>query len=384
MAARRVKLASAAGKCPPASRSGVDPRSSRCGASTPGQTMSSSSTSRSSACASNRSPISSRARVLNWGRPGRAPPGRVPWPRPRCRTGKARSICGTTPQTIVTFSARADAAVPISAASSRRHNQGPHAVDPPVHPLWLLDTGPCANKRTCTAARSIRATRFPGSITDHSMRPAPDHPCPPRLRPLPRMGSDRHGAAGRGISRLARAIAAQEELNARPAARRRREPRRKPIRRRRGSTRTSGTSRRRASRCRPCAKPGSTPTPGGRGSPAARTGPASSSTRYARSIVRSPWSPSSRRRPPTAWRRMRPTLRLNKLRRLRDRMQETVDLYRQSAVAIAGQLDTLNQTAGVAAGPGPPGRGRRIEPSSTPTRVRGLCGSSSSEPGVRA
>ena len=36
-------------------------------------------------------------------------------------------------------------------------------------------------------------------------------------------------------------------------------------------------------------------------------------------------------------------LRLNKLRRLRDRTQETVDLYRQSAVAIAGQLDTLNQ-----------------------------------------
>ena len=36
-------------------------------------------------------------------------------------------------------------------------------------------------------------------------------------------------------------------------------------------------------------------------------------------------------------------LRLDKLRQLRDRTQETVDLYRQGAVAIAGQLDTLNQ-----------------------------------------
>ena len=37
------------------------------------------------------------------------------------------------------------------------------------------------------------------------------------------------------------------------------------------------------------------------------------------------------------------SLRLSKLRQLRDRTQETVDLYRQSAVAISGQLDTLNQ-----------------------------------------
>src|SRR3954452_10014054 len=36
-------------------------------------------------------------------------------------------------------------------------------------------------------------------------------------------------------------------------------------------------------------------------------------------------------------------LRLSKLRQLRDRTQDTVDLYRQSAVAITGQLDTLNQ-----------------------------------------
>ena len=36
-------------------------------------------------------------------------------------------------------------------------------------------------------------------------------------------------------------------------------------------------------------------------------------------------------------------LRLSKLRQLRDRTQETVDLYRENAAAIAGQLDTLNQ-----------------------------------------
>ena len=36
-------------------------------------------------------------------------------------------------------------------------------------------------------------------------------------------------------------------------------------------------------------------------------------------------------------------LRMSRLRQLRDRMQETVDLYRKSAAAIAGQLDTLNQ-----------------------------------------
>ena len=40
---------------------------------------------------------------------------------------------------------------------------------------------------------------------------------------------------------------------------------------------------------------------------------------------------------------MRPACGSSKLRQLRDRTQETVDLYRQSAVAIAGQLDTLNQ-----------------------------------------
>ena len=36
-------------------------------------------------------------------------------------------------------------------------------------------------------------------------------------------------------------------------------------------------------------------------------------------------------------------LRMSRLRQLRDRVQETVDLYRKSAAAIAGQLDTLNQ-----------------------------------------
>ena len=87
--------------------------------------------------------------------------------------------------------------------------------------------------------------------------------------------------------------------------------------------------------------------------------------------------------PPDSLEAYAAALRMAKLRQLRDRMQETVDLYRKSAIAIAGQLDTLNQRLALLQARVDLARSTK-RPSSMPTRERALSVNSSCGPGARA